>query len=516
MLPDGRLVFIGRIDNQIKIRGFRIEPQEIESVINQHPHIKQSSVVAKQGSHHIRYLTAYLMSNLQVERLPIHLPCLLQTAEDSPISLNTDNISCGGIALNDVIIPLRKQQKVEIRLRLPDMPTPIMQAAEVSWYKDQQAGLKFVDYTQETYLLCEHVESMLHNQGFIKALQRNVVDELRTMLKAKLPDYMLPENYTFLDEFPLTNNGKIDRQALEKLDHEQLLFDNDQGFTAPRTPLQQQLANIWQQLLQIKRASIYDDFFALGGNSLAAMQAINQISEAFQVDANSLSLFDIPTIAKQAELVEQATNEGGGLIDLPPITSTQQTSAPLSYPQQQIWLLSQMTPHVPLYNEPCTIYLGSFIDIKILEKSVNEIRSRHAMLRTTFMEQDGQLLQIINPFVPETLSIVDLSMLPEASQQPLGEQVFTEMLRKPFDLTQDSLFRCFLLRLNAQDTRLCMAMHHIIFDGVSMQILFDELEALYLAFLQKKTLLYLNPLCSMLILRCGNSKISMKPSLHRI
>ncbi|MEH2000299.1 MAG: amino acid adenylation domain-containing protein [Nostoc sp.] len=135
---------------------------------------------------------------------------------------------------------------------------------------------------------------------------------LRNFLKKKLPDYMIPAAFVFLEAFPLTPNAKINRRALPTPDTSQRNLEID--FVAPRTPTEQELASIWLEVLRLKQVGIHDNFFELGGHSLLAIQVISRLMEAFSLDFPLRYLFENPTIAELAQKaiaqqIEQAEND---------------------------------------------------------------------------------------------------------------------------------------------------------------------------------------------------------------
>jgi len=129
------------------------------------------------------------------------------------------------------------------------------------------------------------------------------VSELRSFLKEKLPEYMLPSAFMFLDALPLTPNGKIDCQALPAPD--QSRPDLESRFVAPRTPVEGGLAGIWSEVLKLKRVGIHDNFFELGGHSLLATQVMSRVHKTFEVEVPLRSLFENPTIAELAVQIVQ-------------------------------------------------------------------------------------------------------------------------------------------------------------------------------------------------------------------
>jgi amino acid adenylation domain-containing protein len=129
------------------------------------------------------------------------------------------------------------------------------------------------------------------------------VTELRGFLKSKLPEHMVPSVFVFLDVLPLTPHGKVDRQALPAADGTRP--DLEKAFVAPRTPIEKALSGIWAQILGLQQLGIYDNFFELGGHSLLATQVISRVHDTFQVEFPLRSLFEAPTVAGLAEMLEK-------------------------------------------------------------------------------------------------------------------------------------------------------------------------------------------------------------------
>ena len=126
--------------------------------------------------------------------------------------------------------------------------------------------------------------------------------DLRSFLKQKLPDYMVPSAFVYLDALPRTANGKIDRGALPAPDQSSAALE--QSYVAARTPEEEKLAKIWAQVLKLDRVGIHDNFFELGGHSLLATQVMSRLREAFQVELKLRDLFEHPTVAGLAESLE--------------------------------------------------------------------------------------------------------------------------------------------------------------------------------------------------------------------
>ena len=156
---------------------------------------------------------------------------------------------------------------------------------------------------------------------------------------------------------------------------------------------------------------------------------------------------------------------------------------PLSFGQQQMWLLAQLLPDIPVYTECVTIHLPGLLNVSAFELSFNEFIKRHEAWRTSFPTVDGQPIQMIHSPLWLPLPVADLRGLPEAEREAEAIRLATEDAQKPFDLANGPLLRAMLMHLSDVDHRLFLTLHHIIFDGVAVyQVLLPELYALYEAF----------------------------------
>jgi hypothetical protein len=128
------------------------------------------------------------------------------------------------------------------------------------------------------------------------------IREVRDILTGKLPDYMVPSIFVFLDALPLTPNGKLDRHALPAPEWKRTELDGP--FVAPRTPTEASVAKIWAEILRLPRVGVYDNFFEMGGQSLLGTQIISRVRDTFRAELPWRSLFDVPTVAGLADLIE--------------------------------------------------------------------------------------------------------------------------------------------------------------------------------------------------------------------
>lgn len=305
--------------------------------------------------------------------------------------------------------------------------------------------------------------------------------QLRRLLADRLPDYMVPSVFIELAAFPLGANGKLDRRALSEPD--QLTRSQQGDFIAPRNSIEQRLAAIWSQVLNIDPISIKDHFFELGGHSLQASQVIARIVDVFSIYLPLKAIFEFPTIAQLATQIRDTdTSTQNDCVALKPIARSDRLL--LSLPQQRLWFLHQLEANKAVYTVCRAFRLTGQLDGVCLERAIQTIIERHEILRTTFKVVDGSPVQAIASSLPFTLSVVDLQDLPAAERLSKADQTIVEIQNHPFDLTQAPLLRVVWIQLDHQDHRLLVTMHHIITDDWSMQVFLRELSVLYTAFLQ--------------------------------
>jgi amino acid adenylation domain-containing protein len=308
--------------------------------------------------------------------------------------------------------------------------------------------------------------------------------DLRKHLEDKLPDYMIPSAFVFLDKLPLTPNGKVDRKALPAPD--QSSVETEHAYVAPRTPTEEVITGIWSDVLKLQRVGTQDDFFDLGGYSLLATQVIARIRQIFDVELPLRTMFESPTPAGLAEGVD-AANRSGAHSHIPPLTTvSRDRDLPLSFAQERLWFLNQLEPEDSFYSLPWGMRIQGSLDLVALEASLREMVRRHEMLRTRFASSEDGPLQVVDPESHVALRIVDLICLPADSRQAEAKKQIAEEVRQPFDLARGPLMRACLWQLGADKHILLLNVHHIAADRRSMSVMADELSALYSAFVAGK------------------------------
>jgi len=318
-------------------------------------------------------------------------------------------------------------------------------------------------------------DSQLLAQLILDSEAKVTSSELRNYLRDRLPEHAIPTRYFVFPLFPLTITGKLDRSALASLSGKELPLGT--RHVGPRHKVEEQLITIWEEVLQRTDIGIEDNFFDLGGNSLLASRVISRVRSVFEAELPLALIFEQPTIGDFAKKID-----GSSRLSLPPLRPLARTfAAPLSFGQEGLWFLHQMEPASLAYHIPEAWLLAGPLDTNVLQRSLDQVISRHEILRTCFRLKDGNPVQIVAPAVPRALQIVDLSSIAvEHQSSELRQQIMD--LQKPFDLGELPLLRIKLLRLASDQHLLLLNVHHIIADEWSLGIVYRELSASYEAF----------------------------------
>nr|WP_318781271.1 phosphopantetheine-binding protein [Amazonocrinis nigriterrae] len=300
-LLDSNIEYLGRLDNQVKIRGFRIELGEIEAVLSQHPDVREAVVMAREDISGDKALVGYIVPKQTLDRVPYQSECLAQLNGYGTVKVETEDISVGGVCL--VGVPEMTAQNIRLCIKLPGSSDSQWFSGEIVWQQGKRVGVKFQLAPSQQAILNQSVEYLLKTGGFLKVLQRTAAQSLRNFLKKQLPDYMVPSSFVFLDALPQTPNGKVDRKALPA--PEALGSEVDTTYIAPQTEIEQAIAAIWQQVLQLNQVGLHDNFFDLGGHSLRMAQVHNQLRHVLQQEVSMVELFQYPTVSALAKHLNQ-------------------------------------------------------------------------------------------------------------------------------------------------------------------------------------------------------------------
>ncbi|WP_437299547.1 non-ribosomal peptide synthase/polyketide synthase [Sorangium sp. So ce426] len=304
---------------------------------------------------------------------------------------------------------------------------------------------------------------------------RRFREELHQALKAALPEYMVPSVYVLLAELPLTANGKVNRNALPLPRESQVQKD----YVAPRSELEKRLLEIWSEVLGVERIGVRDSFFELGGHSLLVAQVVSRVRKQLDVELPLRALFEARTVVELAARVEQAQREGVKSRRPPLRPVGRDRRLPLSYAQQRLWFLWQLSPESAAYNIARVVRLRGDWKLDALTRTFSTLVARHEALRTRFEQEAGQGYQEVVDAGNVEVVVVDLRGVAESDRENRAREQAKEEIGRPFDLPAGSLLRVKVLRLADQEHVLVVTMHHIVSDAWSMNVLVEEFARLY-------------------------------------
>ena len=305
-------------------------------------------------------------------------------------------------------------------------------------------------------------------------------------LRGTLPDYMIPQHLVVLDAIPLLPNGKIDRKALP-VPHKAVATEGAPR-TAPRDALETSVLAAMEAVLGRPGIGMDDGFFVLGGHSLLAAKLCAQLGQALGVQIPLRTVFDAPTAARLAatlRTMKLAEGHSEAALHVPP--RVDRSRAPLTLQQQRLWFLEEMDPGRVLNNTPSAHRLRGPFDALAFERAFNEMLRRQESLRTTIVAGNDGAEQAIAPAAHlPLLPMQDLSTWPETERDSALMRELDRMVDTPFELDGSPLFVARLFRMGEQDHVLFFMTHHLIWDGWSFDLFYNEMSALYTAFSQGK------------------------------
>ncbi|OHT45932.1 hypothetical protein BHE19_22090 [Flavobacterium tructae] len=277
---------------------------------------------------------------------------------------------------------------------------------------------------------------------------------------------MVPQLWVTLEVMPLTTNGKLDKKALPDPDSSEL---SSKAYVAPRNETEEELAIIWKELLEIDKVGIHDNFFELGGHSLLATRLVSMIRKKLCIEVTIKEIFEHTTIT---ELAAHVSVQSEGVLLPNIIVEDRPVRIPLSFSQERLWFLDQLQGSTE-YHIPIVLRLEGVLEVSILKQTLQEIVSRHEVLRSMLLSEEGIGYQEI--ISAKNWSLDQL----EIKDRSMSESSLRDYLMRPFDLSKDYKLRACLYDLGDNQYVLAIVFHHIASDGWSGGILTNEFMELY-------------------------------------
>ncbi|MCB9220167.1 MAG: amino acid adenylation domain-containing protein, partial [Ignavibacteriales bacterium] len=344
----------------------------------------------------------------------------------------------------------------------------------------------------------EEIEAILNNSDYVKesavilkqqkderliafiVINDNFTVEISEIIKQitkKLPQFMIPSHFEIIDSMPLTSRGKIDRNKLSKFE----IIENNKydAENTLKTTTEELLCSIVDSILSINTSSCSNNFFELGGHSLTATQLTSRIREAFNVDVPISKIFDTKSIGDLAAYIDEVKREEEYSYSEKITKHVGGTQLLLSFAQKRMWFIQKFDANNTSNNIFNAFTIKGKLNIESLEYAFNQIIKRHSILRTRYDEIDGQPFQVIEDGLKCNLKIIDLS---ENNSNVIEErllEISNSLSTIVFNLTKIPLFIINLVKINEDEFKLFLSLHHIISDGWSISIIIKELIGYY-------------------------------------
>ncbi|WP_421548355.1 non-ribosomal peptide synthetase [Pseudomonas sp. QD4] len=309
------------------------------------------------------------------------------------------------------------------------------------------------------YLVSEAAEHGAEQQNALR-------DALKLHLKSQLPDYMVPTHLILLASMPLTANGKLDRRALPLPDPEL----NRQQYLAPSNELEQTLAQVWCEVLNLAQVGLNDNFFELGGDSILSIQVVSRARQ-LGIHFSPRDLFQhqtVQTLAAVASRSHQVSAEQGLLSGASGLTPIQHWFFDSAIPERQHW------------NQALLLQPTQSLDPQHLEQALLTVLEHHDALRLRFSQDSGA-------WQAEHQALGDEPLLWHVRVPSMERclELFSDAQRS-LDLQQGPLMRALLVDGPQDQQRLLIAIHHLVVDGVSWRVLLDDLQSVYRQLLEQQ------------------------------
>ena len=315
------------------------------------------------------------------------------------------------------------------------------------------------------------------------------LDDLRSFLQSKLPDYMVPAVFVPLEKLPLTQNGKLDRAALP--DPEMSRVAGLAAYAVPRTTEEQILAGVWSKVLGLERVGIDDDYFALGGDSIRSIQIVS-LSRERGLLFSLQQLFQYPTVRQLVEAlrdqkvrsVEPSRTAPFSLIsaeDRALLPADVEDAYPLGRLQAGMIYHRELHPEAAIYHDVMSFHIKAPLRLDLLQQAIEQVCARHPALRTSFdLGRYSEPLQLVHSTVPLPLTVEDLRALDtQAQEEAIAAWIEADKARG-FDIAQAPLVRFQVHRRSDDTLQFTLCFHHAILDGWSDATLQMEIAQSYM------------------------------------
>ena len=306
--------------------------------------------------------------------------------------------------------------------------------------------------------------------AYFTASEREVaVADLRRHLAQSLPDYMIPSRFMQLEEMPVTHNGKIDRRALPE---PEIKETGQVGNELPRNHIEKRLAEIWQEVLDVKKVSIKDNFFELGGDSIKAIQVSSRLNK-YKMKLEIRAIFQHPQICELSEYIKTGKKD----------ISQKPVEGEVELTPEQSWFFEQQFTDSHHYNQSVMLYRRQGFEDETVRKVFTKIAGHHDALRMVYRNEGGRIVQYNRSIDCEMLEME----VAEICDGDIAARIVEEAnrIQGSIDLSRGPLVKLGLFKTGEGD-HLLIVIHHLVVDGVSWRIIFEDFAAGYKQALEGK------------------------------
>jgi len=305
--------------------------------------------------------------------------------------------------------------------------------------------------------------------AYVTGVEESGIEIVKNQLAQRLPAYMIPATFVFLDAFPLSANGKIDRKKLPSP-----TFIRP-AIISPASDTEMRLENLWKESLGLTKVGVNDNFFELGGHSLKAVSILARASKEFDVKITLKDIFNHPTLGALASLIEMSSK--GGHQSIP--NAPRRDYYPLSHSQMRLWLTHYKRVGDYSYNVPEKFYFNGALDISVLQRAFDLLIDRHEILRTRFVAIEGVPSQLITERQADLFQVIFKDITSSPSIEKAEGASYDDEATRVFDLSILPLITLSVLKLDFDRYSIILNLHHIVTDERSMQIIEEELAFFY-------------------------------------
>ncbi|MDQ3918632.1 MAG: AMP-binding protein, partial [Acidobacteriota bacterium] len=319
---------------------------------------------------------------------------------------------------------------------------------------------------------------------------RVTLEELRSFLQERLPDYMVPPAFVFMGALPLTPNGKVDRRALPAPDRSRP--ELEESYAPPTTPAEETLARVWSEVLGVERVGIHDNFFNLGGDSIRSIQ-VRAAAQGAGLDFSIQQLFQHQTVHELARVAASVAaadapaarprTEPFALVpdeDRRLLPEDVEDAYPPTMLQRGMLFHMELTPDSPVYHNVNSLRLRAPFDERAFREAVQRVVARHPVLRTSFaLRGYSEPLQLVRREAELPVLVEDLRGDDEAAQERLIDEFMAAERGRRFDVTRAPLLRFAVHRRGEDNFQFTLTENHAILDGWSLHSTLAEIFGLY-------------------------------------